>query len=101
MINLIIFLAIFALIVWVAKTSYQSAKNKERYDRIEHENRQLYEANKRFQRLIEKIEANQMQSKKRVDEFIHSIRDLSERDDINSLLEEAFGSLVNRKDMDT
>lgn len=97
--DLVYLLAIFAMIVWVAKIASDVSKFREVNKGLEHDNRKLQEANLRFQKLIEKVEFNQIRSKQRVDEFISILRDTRDVDRINELFNEAFGSLVNRKDM--
>ena len=97
--NLAFLLAIFAMIVWVAKINSDLAKFKEMQKNHEHERRLLIEKAERYQKLIEKIESNQVRSKKRVDDFIATVRDARDSDSINKLLDEAFGSYVNRGDV--
>lgn len=91
--------AIIGLVVWVARINYLLAKSKKNTDILIYENRKLSEANARYHLLISKIEKNQIQSKISVEKFVDSLNNAKHADDFNKLLEESFGSLVNRKDI--
>lgn len=81
----------------IVRLSKRIGKLEERDKSLNHNLDVLRQDHVRYQKMIEKIELNQIRSKERVSEFVESLRDIRERDDINELLNQAFGSLVNRK----